>query len=196
MNRINKSKIFLSYAYGILIILIAYNTYLNGYLRDYSIYNFKLFYRLNLLIFPSIILLYLFLKYNFKKIKLILCLLFVFLFFLNLSIFNQAKKEITEYEYGTINSLKIIGLKKSYAGKIYFYRDDCPACKNLTEKIKAYNKKREEKILMYNTNSDLKNKSKIIKKYNISTVPTVVNIDKYGNVKDITAEIIKSILSI
>ncbi|WP_019137931.1 MULTISPECIES: thioredoxin domain-containing protein [Peptoniphilus] len=196
MNRINKSKIFLSYAYGILIILIAYNIYLNGYLRDYSIYNLKLFYRLNLLIFPSIILLYLFLKYNYKKLKLILCLLFVFLFFLNLSIFNQAKKEIIEYEYGTINSLKLIRLNKSYVGKIYFYRDDCPACKNLTEKIKVYNKKREEKILMYNTNSDLKNKNKIIKKYNISTVPTVVNIDKYGNVKDITAEIIKSILSI
>ncbi|WP_144015213.1 thioredoxin domain-containing protein [Peptoniphilus porci] len=95
-----------------------------------------------------------------------------------------------------INSVKLISLKESYMGKIYFYRDDCPACKVLTEKIKWCNKKGKEKILMYNTNSDLKNKRKIIKKYNISTVPIVINIDKYGNVKDITTEIIKKLNNI
>ncbi|OLR65573.1 hypothetical protein BIV18_08645 [Peptoniphilus porci] len=196
MNRFKDSKIFLSYAYGILIVLIFYNIYLRGYLRDYSIYNLKFFYILNLLIFPSIILLYLFLKFNFKKLKSILFLLLIFLSFLNLTICYKAKKEIKEYEYGMINSVKLISLKESYMGKIYFYRDDCPACKVLTEKIKWCNKKGKEKILMYNTNSDLKNKRKIIKKYNISTVPIVINIDKYGNVKDITTEIIKKLNNI
>ncbi|MET3617963.1 thiol-disulfide isomerase/thioredoxin [Peptoniphilus olsenii] len=176
----------------VLILLILTNFYLNGYLRDYSIYKYDFLYKTNLIIFPCLILLYEYLKKDLQKLKIVLYVFLIFLLVFNFYLNTKVNKSISEYKIGSVNSTNLINIDKNYVGKIYFYRDDCPACEQLTEKIKDYNKKRERKILMYNTNVSSSIKKIVIEKYNVSYVPMVIEIDDKGNTKDITAEFIKN----
>lgn len=188
MNEDKLNKSVLSMGLCLLILLIAFNFYLIGYLRDYGVYNYKHLFNLNLIALPMGLLWYLYLKFDFRKIKFVLYPFLIALSILNIYFTIEAKKTIFDYEVGYINYAKLMKLKESYVGRVYFFRDDCPHCRNLTEKIREYNKKTEDKILMYNTNSDFQNKEKVIKEYNIVSVPMVIVIDGDGKVQEITSE--------
>ena len=107
MNKTKTNKIVLSSAYGLLLLLIAFNFYLNGYLRDYSIYDYNFFYGLNLLIIPSLVLLYFYLKKDLGKLKPLLYFLLIGMFFSNIFIFNEARGRISSYEEGNIKSVEL-----------------------------------------------------------------------------------------
>lgn len=112
MNKTKFNKVLLSSAYGLLILLIAFNFYLSGYLRDYSIYDYNFLYFLNLLIIPSLALLYFYLSKGLGKLKFILYFLFLALFFLNIFIFKEARERISNYEEGNIKSVELNIKKK------------------------------------------------------------------------------------
>ena len=112
MNKTKFNKIVLSSAYGLLILLIAFNFYLSGYLRDYSIYDYNFLYAVNLLIIPSLALLYFYLSKGLGKLKFILYFLFLALFFLNIFIFKEARERISNYEEGNIKSVELNIKKK------------------------------------------------------------------------------------
>lgn len=112
MNKTKFNKVVLSSAYGLLILLIAFNFYLSGYLRDYSIYDYNFLYALNLLIIPSLALLYFYLSKDLGKLKFILYFLFLALFFLNIFIFKEARGRINNYEEGNIRSVELNIKKK------------------------------------------------------------------------------------
>lgn len=107
MNKTKFNKVVLSSAYGLLILLIAFNFYLSGYLRDYSIYDYNFLYAVNLLIIPSLALLYFYLSKGLGKLKFILYFLFLALFFLNIFIFKEARGRISNYEEGNIKSVEL-----------------------------------------------------------------------------------------
>lgn len=107
MNKTKFNKVVLSSAYGLLILLIAFNFYLSGYLRDYSIYDYNFLYAVNLLIIPSLALLYFYLSKGLEKLKFILYFLFLALFFLNIFIFKEARGRISNYEEGNIKSVEL-----------------------------------------------------------------------------------------
>lgn len=112
MNKTKFNKVVLSSAYGLLILLIAFNFYLSGYLRDYSIYDYNFLYAVNLLIIPSLALLYFYLSKGLGKLKFILYFLFLALFFLNIFIFKEARGRINNYEEGNIKSVELNIKKK------------------------------------------------------------------------------------
>ncbi|MDU5806943.1 MAG: hypothetical protein E6Z55_05635 [Peptoniphilus harei] len=112
MNKTKFNKIALSSAYGLLILLIALNFYLSGYLRDYSIYDYNFLYALNLLIIPSLALLYFYLSKGLGKLKFLLYFLLLALFFLNIFIFKEARGRINNYEEGNIRSVELNIKKK------------------------------------------------------------------------------------
>lgn len=112
MNKTKFNKFVLSSAYGLLILLIAFNFYLSGYLRDYSIYDYNFLYAVNLLIIPSLALLYFYLSKGLGKLKFILYFLFLALFFLNIFIFKEARERISNYEEGNIKSVELNIKKK------------------------------------------------------------------------------------
>lgn len=116
MNKSKTNKIVLASAYGLLLLLIAFNFYLNGYLRDYSIYDYNFLYALNLLIIPSLALLYFYLKKESGKLKLPLYFLLAALFFINIFIFSQANKSISDYQEGPLSSLDITHIKNDFIG--------------------------------------------------------------------------------
>lgn len=116
MNKTKINKIVLASAYGLLLLLIAFNFYLNGYLRDYSIYDYNFFYALNLLLIPSLALLYFYLKKESGKLKLPLYFLLAALFFINIFIFSQANKSIKDYQEGPLSSLEITHINKKFIG--------------------------------------------------------------------------------
>ncbi len=180
------NKITLTALYALLTIFIGINFYFTGYLRDYSIYDLDFLMKINLIIFPSLIILFMYLKRGSHKLKLVLYLIFVFLFVLNVYLNLEIKESISKYESGSISSADLMNLDDNYVGKIYFYRDDCPSCKDLTKKIRKYNKGTDMKILMYNTNDDLLTKEEIIKKYGVIYVPMIISIDEDGHVNDVT----------
>jgi|GEM_PF-5783613 len=186
MKNNNINKIVLSIEFVALLLLVSFNFYLIGYLRDYSIYNYKFLFNLNLIILPITLIFYFYLKNDYRILKFILYFSFTSLLILNIYFNSYAHKSISIYEIGHIDSITLSNMQNNYIGKIYFYKDDCPLCKNLTAKIESYNKLHEEKILMYNTNSDLKNKDKFIKHYNITGVPAIVKVNYDGEIYDIT----------
>ena len=112
MNKTKFNKVVLSSAYGLLILLIAFNSYLSGYLRDYSIYDYNFLYALNLLIIPSLALLYFYLSKDLGKLKFLLYFLLLALFFLNIFIFKEARGRINNYEEGNIRSVELNIKKK------------------------------------------------------------------------------------
>lgn len=112
MNKTKFNKVVLSSAYGLLILLIAFNFYLSGYLRDYSIYDYNFLYALNLLIIPSLALLYFYLSKDLGKLKFLLYFLLLALFFLNIFIFKEARGRINNYEEGNIRSVELNIKKK------------------------------------------------------------------------------------
>lgn len=116
MNKTKINKIVLASAYGLLLLLIAFNFYLSGYLRDYSIYDYNFFYALNLLIIPSLALLYFYLKKESGKLKLPLYFLLAALFFINIFIFSQANKSINEYQEGPLSSLELTHINNKFRG--------------------------------------------------------------------------------
>lgn len=116
MNKTKINKIVISSAYGLLLLLIAFNFYLNGYLRDYSIYDYNFLYALNLLIIPSLALLYFYLKKESGKLKLPLYFLLAALFFINIFIFSQANKSINDYQEGALSFFEITHINNNFRG--------------------------------------------------------------------------------
>lgn len=107
MNKTKFNKIALTSAYGLLILLIAFNFYLNGYLRDYSIYDYNFLYALNLLIIPSLALLYFYLSKGLGKLKFLLYFLLLAMFLLNIFIFKEARGRISNFEVANIRSVEL-----------------------------------------------------------------------------------------
>lgn len=112
MDKTKSNKIALALAYGLLTILIAFNFYLSGYLRDYSIYDYNFLYSLNLLIIPFLALLYFYLSKGLRKLKILLYFLLIAMFFLNIFIFKEARGRINNYEEGNIKSVELNIKKK------------------------------------------------------------------------------------
>lgn len=111
MHKNKSNEIILSVGFCLLILLIAFNFYLIGYLRDYVVYNYKHLFNLNLMALPMGLLWYLYLKLDLKKIKFILYPFLIALLILNIYFTVEAKKNISDYESSNINSLELLKLK-------------------------------------------------------------------------------------
>ncbi|WP_071025364.1 hypothetical protein [Peptoniphilus raoultii] len=111
MHKNKSNEIILSVGFCLLILLIAFNFYLIGYLRDYGVYNYKHLFNLNLMALPMGLLWYLYLKLDLKKIKFILYPFLIALLILNIYFTVEAKKNISDYESSNINSLELLKLK-------------------------------------------------------------------------------------
>lgn len=167
----------------------------NGYARDYNFYKYDVVRYFNLIQIFLWIVFFKLLKNNGKfnciaKIYIILSVLLIstniFVTFKNFKyVKNYDIENVYNYDIENIDNIEVMDILESKkTTTVYFYREDCPYCKEIDKPLKEYLTNNSiSNIKGYSTNSNYKYKKEIVKSYQIESVPALVKVNN-GEVID------------